>query len=256
MRVGVMGAMVEEVAYIKQAMKVDYVESYAGREFFCGSLDDYPYEVITVLSHCGKVAAACTATLLLDKFNVDFIIFTGVAGGAENSVNIGDVVIGDMLFQHDLDAEPFSPKFCVPLTNKSEFKPEKKYTQLAKAATENYLKRLKQDIGENNVEKFNLHQPKAVVAPIATGDQFVSNAATNKNMHFDASKNAYAVEMEGAAVAQICEDFDRPYVVVRTISDKADHSSPVDFQSFIQQVSNHYSLGIVREFLQALVLKH
>ena len=72
-------------------------------------------------------------------------------------------------------------------------------------------------------------------------------------MHFNEHKNAYAVEMEGAAVAQVCEDFAKPYVVIRTISDKADHSAPIDFQDFINHVSNHYSLGIVRGFLQGLV---
>lgn len=252
MKIGIMGAMVEEVAYIKQAMKVEKIETYAGREFYCGTLDNYPFEVVTVLSHCGKVASACTAAILLEKYEIDFVIFTGVAGAADHRLNIGDVVIGDMLFQHDLDAEPFSPKFCVPLTNKSEFKPERRYIELAKTATENYLKNLAQDIGEDNVQKFKLDHPKAVIAPIATGDQFISDAATNKNMHFDESKNASAVEMEGAAVAQVCEDFDKPYIVIRTISDKADHSAIIDFQDFIDHVSNHYSLGVVRGFLANL----
>lgn len=252
MKIGIMGAMIEEVAYIKQAMKIDKVETHAGREFCCGSLDNYPFEIVTVLSQCGKVASACTASLLLEKYDIDFVIFTGVAGAADNSLNIGDVVIGNMLFQHDLSAEPFSPKFCVPLTNKSEFKPEQKYIEIAKTATENYLKNLAQDIGESNIQKFKLTHPKAVVASIATGDQFISDAANNKNMHFDQNKNAYAVEMEGAAVAQVCEDFNIPYIVIRTISDKADHSAIIDFQDFIDHVSNHYSLGVVRGFLQQL----
>lgn len=247
-----MGAMPEEVAYIKQAMVVTQVKNRAGREFFCGSLDGNAHEIVVVLSQCGKVAAACTATVLLDKFNVDFIIFTGVAGAADSSLNIGDVVIGDMLYQHDLDAEPFSPKFCVPLTAQSEFRPDNKYVQLAKSAADKYLQTIQQDIHKTILEKFDLNNPKAVIGAIATGDQFISDAATNKNMHFSASKNAYAVEMEGAAVAQVCEAFNRPYIVIRTISDKADHSAPVDFQDFINHVSNHYSLGIVRGFLQGL----
>ena len=87
---------------------------------------------------------------------------------------------------------------------------------------------------------------------IATGDQFVENAAEHPNMNLTGEKKADAVEMEGAAVAQVCEDFNKPYVVIRTISDKADHSATIDFQAFISEVSNHYSRGIVKNFFNEL----
>jgi adenosylhomocysteine nucleosidase len=122
MKIGIIGAMIEEVALIKSDMENVVIHELAGRSFFTGTL--HGHDAIIVLSMCGKVAAACTATILIDQFEVDLVVFTGVAGAVDSRLNVGDVVVSAMLYQHDLNAEPISPKFYIPFTATSHFKPQ------------------------------------------------------------------------------------------------------------------------------------
>ncbi len=249
MKIGIMGAMPHEVNLIKSDMIAHKKEIIGGNEFCSGIL--HGFDSVVVFSKCGKAAASSTATTLFNIYNIDLLLFTGVAGAVDLALNVGDVVIGQHLYQYDIDASPMFPKFEIPLANKSKFSSEKKDVFLAETAINKYLKKIHAYIPENILKQFNIHAPKVVTGMIATGDQFVRDTLTHGNMHFSENEKAHAVEMEGAAVAQVCEDYNKPYLIIRTISDKADHSASIDFSAFIENVSNHYSSGIVFEFLTA-----
>ncbi|MBM3184086.1 MAG: 5'-methylthioadenosine/S-adenosylhomocysteine nucleosidase, partial [Chlamydiae bacterium] len=118
--IGIMGAMLEEIAHLKEAMSISQIHVKGGREYICGKL--FGRDVVLVFSRWGKVASALTATTLISTFNVDQIIFTGVAGGAAFHLNIGDVVIGKELYQHDMDASPLFEKFEIPFLSLKTFK--------------------------------------------------------------------------------------------------------------------------------------
>src|SRR5687767_5781975 len=117
--IGVMAAMPEELDAVLGDLAVATVEEVGGRRFHRGIL--HGREAVLVVSRCGKVAAAGTATLLLERFGVEAIVFTGLAGGAAPGLRIGDIVVADRLIQHDLDARPLFPRYEVPLLGVSEF---------------------------------------------------------------------------------------------------------------------------------------
>mgnify|MGYP006416862967 CR=1 FL=1 len=250
MKIGIMGAMSEEVDMVKNEMTDQVETTIGGRTFVTGKL--HGNDTTIVFSRWGKVASATTATLLIHNFNIDLVLFTGVAGAVDASLNIGDVVISNNLYQHDMDARPIFPKYHIPLTDTCVFQPGPKHLDQAEIATRNYLKNINDDIPNNILKKFSISNPKVKRGTIATGDQFIENSSAHPNMHLNKEVRADAVEMEGAAVAQVCEDFNKPYIIIRTISDKADHSATIDFQSFISEISNHYSRGIVKNFFGQL----
>ncbi|MBC7604480.1 MAG: 5'-methylthioadenosine/S-adenosylhomocysteine nucleosidase, partial [Ramlibacter sp.] len=113
MTIAIVSAMHEELAAVLALMPDEHKQVVAGREFFVGHL--HGHDVVAVLSRIGKVAAATTATVLIERFAVKRIVFTGVAGGLGAGVNVGDVVVADSFVQHDLDASPIFPKYEVPL---------------------------------------------------------------------------------------------------------------------------------------------
>ena len=111
MKFGIMGAMPEEVDTIRQRMRA-VTEVHSGkRSYYQGKIADH--DVVLVFSKCGKVAAAATATSLIEKFAIDQLIFTGVAGAVSSDLNIGDIVISTQLYQHDMDASPLFEKYEV-----------------------------------------------------------------------------------------------------------------------------------------------
>lgn len=250
MKIGIMGAMSEEIDMVKGEITGQVEKTIGGRTFVTGKL--HGHDTTIVFSRWGKVASASTVTLLINTFNVDLVLFTGVAGAVDPDLNIGDVVIGNNLYQHDMDARPIFPKYHIPLTNTCIFQPGLQHLDQIEIATRNYLRNIHSDIPANTLEKFSISNPKVKQGTIASGDQFIEDSAAHPNMHLNKEIRADAVEMEGAAVAQICEDFDKPYIIIRTISDKSNHSATIDFQAFINEVSNHYSRGIVKYFFKQL----
>jgi adenosylhomocysteine nucleosidase len=250
MKIGIMGAMPQEIDLLKASMDIYKEELLGGRTFTSGKL--HGFDIVLVFSRWGKVAASSTATTLLNLYKIDFLFFTGVAGAVDSNLNVGDVVIGNKLYQHDMDARPIFSKFQIPLTEVITFSPEKNYLLQAEVAVKKYLTNLKSTIGLNKLNQFSIHDPQVLQGTIASGDQFVTNADVHEDMHLNSNEKAHAVEMEGAAVAQICEEYQKPYLIIRIISDKADGSAAVDFNDFIENISNHYSNGIVREFLLEL----
>lgn len=229
MRTAIVSAMHQELAAVLALLPDEQKQPVAGREFWVGHL--HGQEVVAVLSRIGKVAAATTATVLVERFHVDRIVFTGVAGGLAPGVNRGDVVVADAFLQHDLDASPIFPRYEVPLYGTDRFATDAALTDCLAAAVRQAL--------------HGTHVHRGLVV---SGDRFVASAAESQLLH-QALPDALAVEMEGAAFAQVCRDYGVPFAAVRTISDRADDAAHGDFLSFIDEVASRHSAAIVEAFL-------
>jgi adenosylhomocysteine nucleosidase len=249
MKIGIMGAMPEEVNDIKHMMTNVTEHQHADRVFFEGNINNIP--IVLTISRWGKVASAATATTLIEKFNITQLIFTGVAGGANNQVDVGDVVISETLYQHDMDATPIFQKYEVPFTGKIFFHANKDLAQKAFSACQTFFKTIETDIPKSILKTFNIDHPKVTLGVIASGDQFI-NDSEHVNALLKEKPETAAIEMEGAAVAQVCDDFNIPFVVIRTISDRADSNAHVDFAKFVKEVASHYSAHIIKNMCKNL----
>src|SRR6059058_1363549 len=229
MLTAIVSAMHEELSAVLALMPDEHKVAVAGREFFDGHL--HGHDVVVVLSRIGKVAAATTAAVLVERFKVDRIVFTGVAGGLAPGVNRGDVVVADAFMQHDLDASPIFPKYEVPLYGVDRFKTDGALTAELDAAVRRALP--------------GRHVHRGL---IVSGDRFVATTDESRAL-IAVLPDALAVEMEGAAIAQVCHDFGVPFAAVRTISDRADDEAHGDFVSFIREVASRHSAAIVEALL-------
>lgn len=245
MKIGIMGAMPEEVDIIREQMKDISEVEHGGRKYYLGKLNNT--DVVLVFSRWGKVASATTATSLITEFKINQLIFTGVAGAVSPNLKIGDIVIGEQFYQHDMDARPLFEKHVIPLTGMTFFKADAALIKRAESACNNLLKSPIEHIGVGGgaLKEFGITKPKCVVGSIASGDQFIADSKKTEAILYDQPKTA-AVEMEGAAVAQVCHDYKIPFVVIRTISDVANHSAHIDFPKFIDQIAKHYSENIIK----------
>ena len=229
MTLALVSAMQQELSAVLALLPDERKVVVAGREFWRGHL--HGQEVVAVLSRIGKVAAATTATALIEHFGATSIVFTGVAGGLGPGVQRGDVVIAECFLQHDMDASPLFPQHEVPLYGLAQFPTDVTLTQrLADAA-------------RAALPGAGLHR-----GLIISGDRFVSTTAEALALQARLPQ-ALAVEMEGAAIAQVCHDYGVPYAAVRTISDRADDEAHGDFVSFIEQVASRHSAAIVKALL-------
>lgn len=220
------------------------------RDYTCGNLWGIP--CVCVLSRLGKVASAATAATLIERFDVSLIIFTGVAGSADPTVHVGDIVIAENLVQHDMDTRPLFPRFEIPLTGLSKFGSDVKLSALLANAAGQFLEKdLPAEISGDQRRVFRLQNAHLHRGLIASGDEFIHSAARTQELkqHFP---DLLAVEMEGAAVAQVCFEFGIPFSVIRTISDGADEHSAVDFLAFIQQVAAVYAFHVTRRLCSLL----
>lgn len=231
MRTAIVSAMHEELSAVLALLPDEQKQAAGGRDFWVGHL--HGQEVVAVLSRIGKVAAATTATALVERFGVDRIVFTGVAGGLARGVDRGDVVLADSFLQHDLDASPIFPRYEVPLYGTDRFATDPELTERLAAAVARAL-----------------HGTRVHRGLVVSGDRFVSSAAESQALQ-RALPDALAVEMEGAAFAQVCHDYGVPFAAVRTVSDRADDAAHGDFLSFIDQVASRHSAAIVEAFLRA-----
>jgi adenosylhomocysteine nucleosidase len=212
----------------------------AGREFWIGDLHGQP--VVLALSRIGKVAAATTATTLIEAFGAQRLVFTGVAGGIGADVQVGDVVVATEFVQHDMDASPLFPRYQIPLYDRERFACDAALAQALLGAT-------RAGLGQLDLPATVHH------GLIASGDRFVSAAEEARALHTalsDAGHPPLAVEMEGAAVAQVCHDYSVPFAAMRTISDRADDTAHVDFPKFVTEVASRYALAIIDEFVRGL----
>ncbi|MDR1585248.1 MAG: 5'-methylthioadenosine/adenosylhomocysteine nucleosidase [Prevotellaceae bacterium] len=245
MTLGIMGAMPEEIDKIIANIANKEIIERGGRLYYRGEL--YGRPVVAVFSRWGKVAAAATAANLILEFGVGKIVFTGVAGAISPELNVGDIVIGERLFQHDMDARPLMRRFEVPLTGKTSFETSEQNIQQMSLAIHNFLKNNKEF--RKVLAGYGINNLKMIAGDIASGDLFISK----KEMKDALIRNLPSVvcaEMEGAAVAQVCDDYNIPLIVVRVISDDADENAHNSAIGFIQKHAGDYSLFILEEYIK------
>jgi adenosylhomocysteine nucleosidase len=245
-RLAIVSAMREELAAVLALMADAQQHTVAGREFAVGAL--HGHEVVVVLSRIGKVAAATTATVLLERFGVSQMLFTGVAGGLATQARVGDVVVATEFLQHDMDASPLFPTYEVPLYGLSHFKTDAALTAELERAAQTVLQRGLLDA--STLHAFGIQQAQTHRGLVVSGDRFVASSAESRSLQ-NALPQALAVEMEGAAVAQVCHDFSIPFAAMRTISDRADDAAHADFLKFVTQIASPYSAAILAQLLTA-----
>ena len=237
MATAILSALPEEQTGLSALLKSAERIFHAGREFGLGEI--HGQQVVLALSGIGKVAAATTATALIERFKVQRIIFTGVAGGLQAGVQVGDIVLGSSYVQHDMDASPLFPRFVSPSIGKAILSADAELiTTLLIAAQAVYTKVSSENMLKNSL-KNTIHQ-----GLIAGGDRFVSSAAEVQALR-TALPEALCVEMESAAVAQVCHDYGLPFAAVRTISDRADDTAHVDFSQFVRDVAGPLAVQLM-----------
>lgn len=227
MKIGVIGAMSQEVETLKSQLNNPKTWEKAGAKFYQGTIGKH--EVIVVQSGIGKVLASITTSLLIQQYQVALVINTGSAGGIGQGLSVGDVVIANQLAYHDVDATVFGYLHGqVPGGMPLYYEAEPKFAALMKQAA-----------------KETAHQVKEGL--IVTGDSFIADQKKIDEIlgHFP---TALACEMEGAAIAQTAHQFDVPCLVVRAMSDTADHQANVSFDEFIE-LAGKRSAEMVLHFL-------
>ena len=247
--IGILGAMAQEIDEVKALLTEKTIVKIANREFVVGKIGTT--RCVVAFSKWGKVAATITATLMIQEFAVTDLIFIGTAGALAEGLKVGDIVISKRLVQHDLDARPMMDRFEMPLLNRVYVESNPELTDLAGRAVDSLInKGVEQMVGEAAVREFGL-APKRYYGDIASGDQFINSVAKRDEI-LSLLPEVLCVEMEGAAVAQVCLEFGTPFTVIRTISDTADHNARVDFGRFIVEVANAYSRAIISEIVKLL----
>jgi adenosylhomocysteine nucleosidase len=226
----IVSAMREEIGGLRAHVEDVRTERHAGRDFHLGRLHGVP--CVLVLSGVGKVAAAATTAMLLDRFNARAVVFTGTAGGLGPGVGVGDVVVATALLQHDLDASPLFPRWEVPLTGRSRFEPHEGLTAVLAAAAARALADLDTWCPPSRRAGLALTAPRVHRGLVVSGDRFVATRAEGEALRA-VLPEALAVEMEGAALAQVCHDYGLPFAVVRSVSDRADDEATTDFLQFV-----------------------
>ncbi|GIP20359.1 5'-methylthioadenosine/adenosylhomocysteine nucleosidase [Paenibacillus sp. J22TS3] len=214
---GLLGAMDEEIALLLADMQDKETVTASGISFTKGSL--LGKQVVVCRSGVGKVNAAVTTQVLIDRFGVNAILFTGVAGAAHPDLNIGDIVISSSCQQHDMDVTALGfAKGVIPYQSVSDFPADDRLIKLAEEACGRICK-----------------EHKYVVGKVLSGDQFIADHAVVRSLYEDL--NGVCVEMEGSAVAQVSHMNGIPYVVLRSMSDKADGTANVNFAEFTVEAS-------------------
>lgn len=249
MTLAIMSALLDEQRGLLAQLSNPQRVQRAGRTFWFGQWAGH--EVVLALTKVGKVAAATTTTALIEAFGVERVVFTGVAGGIGDGVNVGDVVVADAFIQHDMDSGPLFPRYEIPLYGRATLNCDVTLSAILFEATNLGMT----GVGDHFHREILLQSPNVHRGLIASGDQFVCDPTDVECMRADlqsAGHQPLAVEMEGAAVAQVCFDYGIPFAAVRTISDRADAQAHVDFSAFVQQVASPYALSIVSKFMQAL----
>ena len=229
--IGIIGAMEEEVAALKEKMEIKRVLKKASMEFCEGTLQGKP--VVVVRSGIGKVNAGLCTQILADVFEVKKVINTGIAGSLDARIDIGDIVISTEALQHDMDATQFGyPLGQIPRMETLAFPADAEMAKIAKEACEAVNPEIKVFSGR-----------------VVTGDQFIANKEVKDRIktNFD----GLCTEMEGAAIAQAAWLNEIPFVIIRAISDKADDSAEMDYPTFERQAIIH-SVRLTEEMIRRL----
>ena len=217
-------------------------EKVAGVTLMHGTLAGQ--QVLLTQSGIGKAAAAATAAVLAER--VDGMIHVGTAGGIGQGVNPGDIVVATELLQHDLDARPLWDRWVSPVVGKARIPADVYLTAALAGAAVGAISRHRVALAE-----LGFDGPTVRPGLIISGDVFVNTAEGSARLRSELP-DALAVEMEGAAVAQVCAMAGIPFAVARTISDRADHNANVDFPAFLRKVAAPYARDLVVGALKVL----
>jgi len=224
-KIAIMGAMPEEIEPIIGKLKNLKETVYAANKYYEGTYNGK--DVVVAYSKIGKVFATLTATILIEKFNCDTVLFSGVAGAISSDLKVGDLIIANGVSQHDLDITAFGHPFG--------YVPEGEVC-------------ISTDVALRNIAK-DVAKEKGLVLKegvIATGDQFVANS--ERKDWIGETFKADALEMEGAAVAVVCSSLNIPFFILRAISDSADMDAGFDFDTFLEssaKISADFILNMV-----------
>jgi adenosylhomocysteine nucleosidase len=229
-KIAIIGAMEEEVALLREKISNQEQETIAGCEFTTGSMDGA--EVILLRSGIGKVNAAMSTTILLDRFKPDYVINTGSAGGFHPDLNVGDVVISSEVRHHDVDVTAFGYEYGQVPQLPAAFVANSGLVEIAEEAAK--------EIGSVQVVK----------GLIATGDSFMNDPKRVDAIR-DKFLNLQAVEMEAAAIAQVSYQFEIPFVIIRSLSDIAGKESDVSFEQYLEKAALH-SASLVMKIVEKL----
>ena len=218
--IGLLSAMEEELELLHQRLMTTETAHRAGISFHRGSIGGI--EVVTARCGVGKVNAAMAAQTMIDKFDITGLVFTGLAGSLVANLNRGDVVISNFLGQHDFDLTAFGKRHGQVTDSGRLIEASPKFVQAAVTAY------------EQSVAPTRKHN-QMVVGTIVTGDSFIADAKRLKWIQREFG--AVAAEMEGAAVAQVCQANGISFVVIRVISDSASGSAAGEFITFLDEAS-------------------
>jgi 5'-methylthioadenosine/S-adenosylhomocysteine nucleosidase len=227
----ILGAFNQEIDEYKNHLSEHQEVIWHDYTLWLGGL--FGSEVIMTKTGVGKVHAALVTQHLIDTYEPEAFIFTGLAGGLSLSLEIGDVVVSKDLIQHDFVAHPQFPKYTIP-----SFDRQKTYS-VFEATPDLRAKAL----------AYTPSHHKVVEGRILTGDQFLTRDDLAAYHYLTDTLQGTAVEMEGAGVAQVCTINKKPFVVVRTISDRADLHAPIDFDAFLSHAATN-SLGVIKKILE------
>ena len=223
MTIGIMGAMVEEIEPLLEFFKEYETIEYAKNRYYKTNYNGH--NIVIAYSKIGKVFASLTATIIIEKFGVEKLLFSGVAGAINPKLKIGDLIVAKGLVQHDLDITAFGHPYG--------YVPEGEVCILA---DEELLK-----ISKDVAKELNLELKEGI---IATGDQFI--ASNEKKEWIEKTFKAQALEMEGASVAVVCDALNVPFFILRAISDSADMDAGFDFDEFLNSSAKVSADFIVR----------
>lgn len=246
----ILSALPEEQAGIAALLQSPTTTDRASRRYTRGLLHGVP--VVLALSGIGKVAAASTTTTLIERFGATRIVFTGVAGGVGESVQVGDVVVGQQYAQHDMDASPILPRYQLPGYGRALLDGD---AALSQALAQSVAHCLASGDAAIWTAELGLAAPRLHQGLIASGDRFVCSAAEVAALRSGmqaAGMDPLAVEMEGAAVAQVCADHGLPFAAMRSISDRADDNAHVDFPLFVQRIARNYACAVIPHLCEML----
>lgn len=230
MKIAIIGAMEEEVTLLRDHIENQEQTVIAGCEFTSGKMENA--EVVLLRSGIGKVNAAMSTTLLLEVFKPDVVINTGSAGGFHPDLNVGDVVISSEVRHHDVDVTVFGYEYGQVPQLPAAFIADEKLVEIAeKAATE-------------------ISDIQVVKGLIATGDSFM-NDPTRVEFVRGKFKDLQAVEMEAAAIAQVAQQFNTPFVIIRSLSDIAGKESNISFEQYLEKAAVN-SANLVMKIVKAV----
>ncbi|CAM3098855.1 5'-methylthioadenosine/S-adenosylhomocysteine nucleosidase [Sporolactobacillus spathodeae] len=225
MRLGLIGAMEEEIAILKERLEDRTETEVAGCHFYSGKLEGM--DVVLLQSGIGKVNAAIGTALLIDRFQPDLVINTGSSGGTDQSLAIGDVVISNKVFHHDVDATAFNYVPGQVPGMPAFYQPDPKLAAMAAA--------IATDLSEGH---------RIIQGAIGTGDSFMSDRKRIEALSA-LFPDMVTVEMEAAAIAQTCYRFNIPFLIVRSLSDIAGKASEISFEKFLEQAAVHSAQFVI-----------